>query len=83
MKLKLSLLLFLATTLVYAQVGGDMVYSFLGVPTSARAAGLGGVPVSLSDNDFNLATQNPALLSDTGKAKWKACEPTCAAGYSK
>lgn len=53
------------SSFVFGQMGGDKVYTFLGVPTSARQAGLGGAPVSLIDNDFNLAAQNPALLSDT------------------
>lgn len=47
------------------QTGGEGVYNFLKLPTSARSAGLGGATVSLIDNDLNLAVQNPALLSDT------------------
>lgn len=58
-------LLFAFVTVLRAQNGGEDVYGFLNLPTSARSAGLGGAPVSLVDNDLNLAVLNPALLSDT------------------
>lgn len=46
-----------------AQLGGDGVYSFLDLSTSARIAALGGTFIAVSDNDPNPATLNPALLS--------------------
>ena len=45
-----------------AQVGGSTAYNFLDVSTSARVYGLGGVNVSLVDDDLMLTDQNPALL---------------------
>ena len=53
------------TPLAYSQLGGEVTYPFLRIPTSARMAGLGGAPASIIDNDVNLAIANPALLSDT------------------
>lgn len=58
-------ILLVSLTYLQAQNGGEEVYGFLNLPTSARVSGLGGAPVSLIDNDPNLAVLNPALLSDT------------------
>lgn len=44
---------------------GENTYQFLQLPNSARSAGLGGMNVSLTDNDLSLSYHNPALLSDT------------------
>jgi len=44
---------------------GDNTYQFLQLPNSARTAGLGGINISLDDNDLSLSYHNPALLSDT------------------
>lgn len=44
---------------------GENTYQFLQLPNSARTAGLGGMNVSLMDNDLSLSYHNPALLSDT------------------
>jgi hypothetical protein len=46
-----------------AQIGGSYVFPSLDLPLSARAAALGGKPVAIWDNDINLATWNPSLLS--------------------
>lgn len=46
------------------QNGGDHVFSFLNLTTSARVTSLGGSNVSLNDNNLNLAYENPALLND-------------------
>lgn len=43
-----------------AQTGG--AYSFLDIPASVRAFGLGGVNVALVEDDVGMAFQNPALL---------------------
>jgi len=40
-------------------------YSFLNVSANAKAAALGGVNVSLADDDVDFLTSNPALLGDT------------------
>ena len=49
----------------FAQVGGQKTYTFLNLPTSARAAALGGDFISVRDGDVNLVTDNPALLDST------------------
>lgn len=41
---------------------GDTAYNFLDVSTSARIYGLGGVNISLVDDDLLLTDQNPSLL---------------------
>jgi hypothetical protein len=49
-------------TSLFAQAGTG-VYQFLDLPVSSRLAALGGINVSLCDNDINFAFQNPALLT--------------------
>ncbi len=44
---------------------GENTYEFLQLPNSARIAGIGGVNVSLTDEDLSFSYHNPALLSDT------------------
>ncbi|MGB0425104.1 MAG: type IX secretion system protein PorQ [Flavobacteriales bacterium] len=43
-------------------IGGNSAFSFLNVPTSARASALGGQGIALADSDIQLASLNPALL---------------------
>jgi len=49
---------------VLSQTGGDNVYEFLNLTHSSLIASLGGVNVSLFENDLNLAYHNPALLNN-------------------
>jgi len=51
-----------------SQTGGDNTYEFLNLTYSSRVASLGGVNVSVFDDDLNMAYSNPALLS-TGMNK--------------
>lgn len=44
-----------------AQSGGDTFYSFLNIPTSTLAYGLGGVNISNISDDINAADRNPGL----------------------
>jgi hypothetical protein len=46
-----------------AQIGGTHTYSFLDLVNSARVASMGGNINAINDNDLNLVTHNPALLS--------------------
>ncbi|MDE6196546.1 MAG: type IX secretion system protein PorQ [Muribaculaceae bacterium] len=46
---------------LHAQDGGT-AYNFLNVTSSSKVYGLGGVNISLVDDDINVADQNPALL---------------------
>lgn len=50
-----------ATTPTWAQ-DGSTAYNFLNVTSSSRIYGLGGVNISLVDDDIFTADQNPALL---------------------
>ncbi len=63
MKKQIILLLALLPQLVFSQIGGDYVYSFLSVPVSPRAASLGGSAMAINDGDLSLANENPALLT--------------------
>lgn len=47
---------------VKAQGGGDTFYSFLDIPSSTLAYGLGGMNISQVDDDINAADRNPGLL---------------------
>ena len=64
MRKTLSVLIALATCLYASAQAGKGVYQILDLPMDARSIGLGGTNVSLFDGDLNLATNNPALLSD-------------------
>ena len=57
----LSLLLCLAALTAMAQ-DGSTAYNFLNVTSSAKIYGLGGVNISLVDDDISVFDQNPALL---------------------
>lgn len=48
--------------LTSAQSGGDSFYSFLNIPTSTLAYGLGGMNISNIDDDINASDRNPGLL---------------------
>lgn len=48
----------------WAQVsGGNSVYNFINLPTSARVTGAGGNLITVRDADVSLAYHNPALLN--------------------
>jgi hypothetical protein len=61
----LFILLTLTSTTVFAQTAGKQSFQFLNVANNARLSALGGVNVSLSDQDLNFFYSNPALVSDT------------------
>lgn len=62
-KLGLIAFLLIITGFSYAQIGGKKVFEFLNLPTTARAAALGGVVVSATENDAAMFLSNPALLN--------------------
>lgn len=65
--LLIIIILFFAISL--KSQSGIGVYKFLDLPFSSRLAALGGMNVSLVDNDINFAFQNPAMLSaETSKS---------------
>lgn len=55
-------LIFLLSVMGYSQVGGERVYSFLNIPTSARQAALGGETLTMHD-DVNQPLWNPSTIS--------------------
>lgn len=57
------LFFFLTSFYATAQVGGDNVYEFLNLPSSARISALGGNLITVSDDDVALAFGNPAALN--------------------
>lgn len=66
--LTLCLILLALTTASAQQVGGNRAFRILDIPSSARAAALGGNYIAVQDNDLNLGLFNPALLNEsTGK----------------
>jgi opacity protein-like surface antigen len=48
---------------LFAQIGGQHVYSFLNLPNSARVQALGGDAIAFRDDDVNMAYQNPGLIN--------------------
>lgn len=55
-------LLFLMSFVTYSQVGGESIYNFLNVPTSARQAALGGKVLTITD-DVNQPFWNPSTIN--------------------
>lgn len=60
-----TIYLFLITTSLFSQTGGDNSYEFLNLTHSALVSSLGGTNVSIFDNDLNMSYQNPALLDSS------------------
>ena len=61
--LRLLILLLSASVLPYLRAqDGSTAYNFLNITSSAKVYGLGGVNISLIDDDITLTEQNPALL---------------------
>ena len=63
--MKNSLLLVLFSLLVQsssAQIGGNYVYSFLNLSSSARASALGGSLITSAESDISVAYENPAVI---------------------
>lgn len=61
----ITLIIFLSSLSVNAQIGGSSVFTTLDLPLSARAAALGGNCMAINNNDINLATWNPSMLNST------------------
>jgi hypothetical protein len=65
MKYKFYLISFLLCSIYansYAQVGGENIYQFLNLPSSARQIALGGEVLTLMD-DINQPIWNPAVIN--------------------
>ena len=63
--IQLIIILLISASVNLSAQKGENTYQFLQLPNSARTAGLGGMNISLADNDLSLSYHNPALLSDT------------------
>ncbi len=62
MKIRFSIVLCLIFQITSAQVGGERIYTFLNIPTSAPQAALGGETLTLND-DVNQPLWNPSTIS--------------------
>jgi hypothetical protein len=61
----LFLLMFCFHSLVWGQRGGERVFEFVHLPTSARATALGGSQIAATTNDYGLVGGNPGMLNIT------------------
>jgi hypothetical protein len=59
----ITYLFIVSSTVVFAQLGGTKVFSFLDLPIPARSNALGGATMAIWDKDINLGYSNPALLN--------------------
>ncbi len=62
MKIKIVFVLFMCYSFGFSQVGGEQIFNFLNVPTSAKQAALGGKVLTLID-DVNQGIWNPAMIN--------------------
>ncbi len=60
--IKRVIFLFFVTSHLFAQVGGEQVYTFLNTSTSAKQVALGGSTLTL-DGDVNQALWNPSMIT--------------------
>lgn len=61
-KISNTILLVLLFHFATAQIGGKKAFEFLNLPSSARTTALGGILITVLDDDIALADQNPAAL---------------------
>lgn len=59
---RLALIAILTVPALLSRAQNNNTYEFLNIPVSARAAALGGQNITIIENDFTMASQNPALL---------------------
>lgn len=74
-------LTFFTSLYTYAQVGGEKVYSFLNLPSSARQLAVGGA-VNTIEGDVNMPLWNPAMLDATMNNKFAVNYTSYLAGIS-
>ena len=61
----LAFVLLVELNYAFAQQAGTTSYSFLSMPYGAKIGGIGGLNISLTNNDPNLFISNPALATDS------------------
>lgn len=64
-RLLLPLILILFFQEVFAQIGGENVFTFTTLPHTARVTALGSNAITIMDDDVALAYQNPAVLNSS------------------
>ena len=52
-------------SLCWSQRGGERIFEFVNLPTSARATALGGSQIAIISDDYNLVGGNPAMLNES------------------
>ncbi|HUR30227.1 MAG TPA: type IX secretion system protein PorQ [Saprospiraceae bacterium] len=57
--------LFCCSGFLFGQRGGERIFEFIHLPTSARSTALAGSQVAAWTDDYNLVGGNPALLSES------------------
>jgi hypothetical protein len=65
---KILCLFLLINSIVYSQVGGESIYNFLNLPSSAKHAALGGKAITILD-DVNQPLWNPSLINSLHQNK--------------
>ncbi|MEO1381637.1 MAG: hypothetical protein AAFV78_00185, partial [Bacteroidota bacterium] len=58
-------MLLLLITSAHGQIGGQNTFDFLNLTPSARLNAIGGMNVSIFDEDVSMAYMNPALTNDS------------------
>ena len=51
------------TSFAFGQRGGERIFEFVQLPTSARSTALGGSQIAATTNDYSLVGGNPAMLN--------------------
>lgn len=65
LRIAFSLILLWFTVTAHAQLGGSSTFSFLRLPSSARAAALGGHLTAFMDDDVLQGWQNPSMINSS------------------
>lgn len=71
MKQLLLFFLFLTSLQCFSQTGGESVFKFLNLPTSARQLALGGAALTITD-DMNQSLWNPSTIDSSSVGKMAA-----------
>src|SRR6188768_4486835 len=66
LKVSLFLLIIIGwSSFALAQRGGERIFEFVQLPTSARSTALGGSQIAALTNDYGLVGGNPAMLNES------------------
>ena len=61
----LLIVLLSISSFAWSQRGGERIFEFVNMPTSARATALGGSQIAAYTNDYGLVGGNPAMLNES------------------